>query len=100
LGAGPVQAAHRLPQRGAELGPHPGREVGAVAPARPLLLGPVELDVVDRVAGSWPEVATERLEHLAAALVLRYAAEAAGLPALEEAEEHAGRAVGWGVVEH
>src|SRR5262245_52556542 len=45
LGTGPVDRADRLAQRRAVLGPRAGRHVAAVAPARPLLLGPEALDI-------------------------------------------------------
>ena len=49
LGAGPVDRADGLAQRGTEAGPGAGGEVGAVAAPGPGLGGPVPLDVVEWV---------------------------------------------------
>src|SRR5437867_3382674 len=87
LGTGPVNRADRLAQRVAVARPHAGCEVGAVAAARPLLLRPVELDVVAGVGRAWAEEAHERVDHRLPAFGERHARQAPGLVALEEAEQ-------------
>src|SRR5438094_4107243 len=90
LGAGPVDRADRLAQRVAVAGPHAGREVGPVAAARPLLLRPVELDVVARLGRTRAEEAHERVDHRPPAFRRGHAREAPGLVTFEEAEQHSG----------
>src|SRR5256885_370546 len=85
LGPGPVQPATGLAQGGAELRPGPGREVGAVAPARPLLVGPVHLHVLPRRAGPGPEGASEALEDGLAPAPLGPPSRLPGLVPLHEA---------------
>src|SRR5207245_1216963 len=79
--------------------PYAGCEVGAVAAARPLLLRPVELDVVTSFGRTRAEEAHEGVDHHLPPLRRGYAREAPGLVALQEAQQHAGRAVGRRVVE-
>ena len=92
FGAGPVDAADRLAQRGTELGPHARCEVRAVTASRPLFRRPVLFYDVDRFAGALAELAGARREHGAPASVSVDAAEASRVRAFEEADEHAGRA--------
>ena len=53
LGAGPVQPPDRLAQPPAVLGEHAGGEVAHGAAARPALLGPVQLEHLERLAPPW-----------------------------------------------
>ena len=72
----------------------------AVAPTGPLLFRPVELGVLDRIGGLRAEELDERADHSGAALVGTDAVELPRCGALEEGEQHTGRAVGRRVVEH
>jgi len=69
-------------------GPDARPEERAVAAAGPLLLLPVELDVVGRLGGPGAEIPGERIQDRLAADISADPAEPAGLIALQEAEQH------------
>jgi len=89
LGAGPVDAPARVSQGRAELAERARRERGAVAPTAPALGRPLQLDVVKRCAGAWPEETCETARHRLPALVGSHVGQLAGMGALEEGQEDA-----------
>src|SRR6186713_1234990 len=66
VAAGPVDGSHGPAQVGAEAGEAAQAEAGPVGAARPLLSGPVDLDVIDRLERSRPDVLRHPFQHLAA----------------------------------
>ena len=100
LGAGPVHPAVRRADRRAELDQRAGRVDGGRAAAGPPLLGPVVLDVVDRVQRLVAEHRGETLRAppggAVACVMVPYVRQ---VDAADEREQHAGPAVGRGVVE-
>ena len=87
-----MEGADRPPQVGAEAGEPADLEGGGVGAARPLLRRPVDLDVVDGVAGLVAEEGGEAVEHDGPALVGVHALGLLAALAGEEAHEHAGLA--------
>jgi hypothetical protein len=94
-----VDGADRGTQGRAEPGErHRGGE-GAVAAGGVPLGGPVAFDVVDGVVGRRAEVAGQVGEHAGTASGRVEAGGGVGVPALHEADQHAGAAAGRGSVE-
>src|SRR5207344_1364303 len=98
IGAGPVDRSHGPAQVGAKAGEAAQAEAGSVGAPRPLLSGPVGLDVVDRLERSRPYVFGHPVQYLAASLLVAQPPGPLGVLAGQEGAEDAGGGGGRRVV--
>src|SRR5215218_7434441 len=99
LRASPVDSAHRLPKRLAVARPHSGPEAPTVTAPTPLLGGPVFLDVLVGIRGTWSEELREHREDQLLAFLGCKLPGHAGVPALQETQEYPAAKIGRRVVE-
>src|SRR5215213_2327919 len=99
LRASPVDSAHRLPKRLAVARPHSGPEAPTVTAPTPLLGGPVFLDVLVGIRGTWSEELREHREDQLLAYLGCKLPGHAGVPALQETQEYPAAKIGRRVVE-
>src|SRR5262245_64880882 len=98
VGAGPFDGSNRPAQVGAEAGETAQAEAGSVGAPRPLLGGPVDFDVVDRLERTRPDIHRHPVEHLAASLLVAQPTGPLGVLTGQERAKNAGRGGGRRVV--